>query len=121
MRINVIGGGPAGLDLALFMGPRPASHAGAGVERNPPDRAVGWGVVFSGRTLRNLREADEVSHRRIEESFETWDNVDVVAGESKVTVRGNHFSGVARIKLLNILQERCEELGVRLRFREEAG
>lgn len=119
MRINVIGGGPAGLYLALLMRLRSASHEVTVFERNPPDATFGWGVVFSGRTMRNLQEADEVSHRRIAESFETWDNVDVVAGDSKVTVRGNHFSGVARIRLLNILQERCEELGVRLRFREE--
>jgi len=90
-------------------------------ERNPPDATFGWGVVFSGRTLRNLREADEVSHRRITESFETWDNVDVVLRDSKVTVRGNDFSGVARLRLLNILQERCEEVGVRLLFRAEVG
>jgi anthraniloyl-CoA monooxygenase len=76
-------------------------------------------VVFSGRTLSNLREADEVSHRRITESFETWDNVDVVLRESRVSVRGNHFSGIARLRLLNILQERCAELGVELRFRAE--
>jgi anthraniloyl-CoA monooxygenase len=121
MRINVIGGGPAGLYFAALMRLRSASHEVTVFERNPPDATFGWGVVFSGRTLRNLREADEVSHRRIAESFETWDNVDVVAGDSKVSVRGNDFSGIARIKLLNILQERCEELGVRLRFREEVG
>jgi anthraniloyl-CoA monooxygenase len=121
MRINVIGGGPSGLYFALLMRLRSASHEVSVFERNPPDATFGWGVVFSGRTLRNLREADEISHQRIAAEFETWDNVDVVAGDSKVSVRGNHFSGVARIRLLNILQERCEELGVRLRFREEVG
>jgi anthraniloyl-CoA monooxygenase len=119
MRINVIGGGPAGLYFALLMRRHDASHEVTVYERNPPDATFGWGVVFSGRTLRNLREADEVSHRRITESFETWDNVDVVLRDSKVTIRGNDFSGIARLRLLNILQERCEEVGVRLLFQTE--
>jgi anthraniloyl-CoA monooxygenase len=121
MRINVIGGGPAGLYFALLMKRHGAAREVTVYERNPPDATFGWGVVFSGRTLRNLREADEVSHRRITESFETWDNVNVVLRESKVTVRGNDFSGVARLRLLNILQERCAELGVDLRFEAPAG
>ena len=116
MRINVIGGGPAGLYFAILMRRHDASHEVAVYERNPPDATFGWGVVFSGRTLRNLREADPESHRRITESFETWDNVDVVLRDAKISVRGNDFSGVARLALLNILQERCRELGVRLHF-----
>src|ERR671934_35837 len=78
MRVNVIGGGPAGLYFALLMKRHDASHRVTVFERNPPDATFGWGVVFSGRTLSNLREADPASHRRITESFQTWDNVDVV-------------------------------------------
>ncbi|HEX8283430.1 MAG TPA: FAD-dependent monooxygenase [Pyrinomonadaceae bacterium] len=116
MKINVIGGGPAGLYFALLMRRHDASCEVTVYERNPPDATFGWGVVFSGRTLRNLREADPESHRRITESFETWDNVDVVLRDEKISVRGNDFSGVARLALLNVLQGRCRELGVRLLF-----
>ncbi|HEX3558013.1 MAG TPA: FAD-dependent monooxygenase [Pyrinomonadaceae bacterium] len=119
MRINVIGGGPAGLYFALLLKRHDAAHRVTVFERNPPDATFGWGVVFSGRTLSNLREADAVSHRRITESFETWDNVDVVLRDRRISIRGNHFSGIARLRLLNILQARCAELGVCLRFRTE--
>jgi anthraniloyl-CoA monooxygenase len=116
MKINVIGGGPAGLYFALLMKRRGMAREVSLFERNPPGATFGWGVVFSGKTMSNLRGADPESHARISESFATWDNVDVVYRGRKITVRGNHFSGIARLRLLNILQERCRELGVELHF-----
>jgi len=117
MKINIIGGGPAGLYFALLMKRQQAAHEVTVWERNAPDDTFGWGVVFSDKTLAYLRDADEPTYQAITRAFATWDNVDVVHRGEKITIRGNKFSGIARIKLLNILQARCAELGVDLRFR----
>lgn len=119
MQINIIGGGPAGLYFAILMKKADRSHQINVYERNGPDDTFGWGVVFSGKTLANLRAADAESHREITASFEAWDNVDVVHGTAKISVHGNSFSGIARLALLKILQLRAEQLGVHTAFRTE--
>lgn len=119
MKINIIGGGPAGLYFALLMKKQNPVHEIAVMERNSPDDTFGWGVVFSDKTLTYLKETDAESYTQITESFETWDNVDVVHRGQKIAIHGNRFSGIARIELLQILQHRCRQLGVDLRFRTE--
>jgi anthraniloyl-CoA monooxygenase len=119
MKIKIIGGGPAGLYFALLMKKQNPAHRITLMERNAPDDTFGWGVVFSDKTLSYLKETDAESYEQITASFEMWDNVDVVHRGQKITIRGNRFSGIARIKLLQILQHRCRQLGVDLRFRTE--
>src|SRR5215510_10407134 len=119
MKINVIGGGPAGLYFAILMKKASASHQIKIYERNGPNDTFGWGVVFSGKTLANLRAADEISHAEITREFEAWDNVDVVHRNTKVSIHGNSFSGIARLQLLKILQRRAEQLGVEIEFHTE--
>ena len=119
MKINIIGGGPAGLYFAILMKKARGSHAIKIYERNGPNDTFGWGVVFSGKTLANLRAADEESHAEITKQFEAWDNVDVVHRDAKISIHGNSFSGIARLQLLKILQRRAEDLGVEIEFRSE--
>ena len=119
MKITIIGGGPAGLYFALLMRRSDPAHEITIFERNAPDDTFGWGVVFSDKTLSYLKENDYESYISITGRFETWDNVDVVHRDQKVTIRGNKFSGIARIELLRILQSRCRDLGVDLHFRTE--
>src|SRR5437867_1152882 len=110
MKIAIIGGGPAGLYFALLVKKwRPGTTVDL-YERNGPDDTFGWGVVFSDKTLSYLKAEDEPSYEEITRRFETWDNVDIVYRGEKITVRGNKFSGIARIEILHILQERCTEL-----------
>jgi 2-polyprenyl-6-methoxyphenol hydroxylase-like FAD-dependent oxidoreductase len=45
--------------------------------------------------------------------------VDVVHRDTKISIHGNSFSGIQRLRLLKILQRRAEELGVDIEFRNE--
>jgi anthraniloyl-CoA monooxygenase len=119
MKILCIGGGPAGLYFALLMKKRYPSHQITVVERNRPYDTFGWGVVFSDQTLGNLMQADAPTALEIEASFNHWDDVEVFFKGEKIRSGGHGFCGIGRKHLLNILQHRCEELGVQLVFETE--
>ncbi|MCC7446657.1 MAG: FAD-dependent monooxygenase, partial [Anaerolineae bacterium] len=119
MRIVCIGGGPAGLYFALLMKQADPYHHITVIERNRPDDTFGWGVVFSDQTLGNLATADPVTHDQIRDSFNHWDDIDVHFKGRTITSSGHGFSGIGRQRLLNILQDRCAELGVELIFQQE--
>ncbi|MGH9765188.1 MAG: FAD-dependent monooxygenase [Blastocatellia bacterium] len=117
MKINIIGGGPAGLYFAILMKKQDAANDITIFERDGPNDTFGWGIVFSGQTFSYLSENDAESHQSITTDCQTWDNVDIVHRGQKVTIHGNKFSGIARLKFLNILQQRCRDLGVKIEFR----
>ena len=119
MRILCVGGGPAGLYLALLLKKADARHEITVVERNLPYDTFGWGVVFSDQTLGNLEAADPESHAEILAAFCHWDDIDVHFKGRTITSGGHGFCGIGRKRLLNILQARCEALGVRLVFETE--
>lgn len=119
MRILCLGGGPAGLYFAISMKLRNSEHDVVVVERNKAGDTFGWGVVFSDQTLENLRANDPVSATTIAAEFAHWDDIEVVIGGHVERSSGHGFIGIGRKRLLQILQGRARELGVRLEFETE--
>ena len=119
MRITCIGGGPAGLYFALLMKLQDARHEVTVIERNAPTDTFGWGVVFSDQTLGALRRADVKTAGQILDAFNHWDDIDVHFKGRTLRSTGHGFCGIGRMRLLNILQARCAELGVDIRYKTE--
>ncbi len=116
MKVSILGAGPAGLYLAILLRQASSDHQVIVMERNPPGATFGWGVVFSEETLGALREADPITHSEVTDTFARWDRIDINYRGRRLRSRGHSFAAISRKRLLTILQRRCEELGVGLRF-----
>jgi anthraniloyl-CoA monooxygenase len=120
MRAAVLGGGPGGLNFAITLKLRDPSHDVVVIERNRPNDTFGWGVVLSDETLGNLHTNDPVSSKAIRDAFVYWDDIAVHYRGTVMRSGGHGFSGIGRKRLLNILQDRAQSLGVKIEFETEA-
>ena len=120
MRIAVVGGGPGGLYFATLTKQLDPSHEIEVWERNADDDTFGFGVVFSDETLGGIEHADPAIHDAMSREFARWDDIDIHYRGEVITSGGHGFAALSRRRLLQILQQRCRELGVTLRFNAEA-
>lgn len=116
MKITVIGGGPGGLYFALLTKKARPDWDIEVYEQNRADDSFGFGVVFSDETLEEFLSRDPPSYERIRDDFSYWDNIVIRRKGEEIRCEGNGFCGTSRISLLNLLQERCRELGVKTYF-----
>ena len=119
MKVVCLGGGPAGLYFSILAKKANPSWDVTVIERNRADATFGWGVVFSDKTMGGFHTADAETHAAITRAFRHWDDIDVHFKDRKLTSGGHGFCGIARIKLLQIFQQRAAELGVKLIFEKE--
>jgi anthraniloyl-CoA monooxygenase len=118
--VACVGGGPAGLYLAILTKRADPSRRVTVFERNRADDTYGFGVIFSDATLETFARADAESFSAIRAASVHWDDLDVFVHGERVTSTGHGFAGLGRRRLLSILHERARGLGVELRFSEPA-
>jgi 2-polyprenyl-6-methoxyphenol hydroxylase-like FAD-dependent oxidoreductase len=119
MKIACVGGGPAGLYLAILMKAHDGEHDVTVFERNPPGFTHGWGVVFWDDLVEELERSDPATAGEIRTSSFTWNGqLLAVEDEEPVHVGGVGY-GIGRQRLLDILVERARELGVQVEFETE--
>ena len=120
MRIAVVGGGPGGLYFSALCKQLGPGHDITVWERNAADDTFGFGVVFSDETLGGIEHADTAVFHAMQAEFAQWDDIDVHYRGETFTSGGHGFAAMSRKRLLTILQRRCVDLGVDVRFRERA-
>ncbi|WP_028811978.1 bifunctional salicylyl-CoA 5-hydroxylase/oxidoreductase [Streptomyces flavidovirens] len=120
MRVAVIGGGPGGLYFAA-LAKQLSPHWEITVwERNAADDTFGFGVVFSDETLDGIAQADPDIYEAMSAEFARWSDIDVRYKGRVLTSGGHGFAALGRKRLLQILQQRCAELEVGVRYRTHA-
>ncbi|MEV0620186.1 FAD-dependent monooxygenase [Nonomuraea sp. NPDC050404] len=121
MKVACVGGGPAGLYFSILMKRVDPAHDITVYERNPAGSTYGWGVTYWDELLDYLHDMEPGSAGAIGKSSAGWDSW-VVHLHNRATVTVEHADegfGVGRRRLLGILTERAESLGVRLEYERE--
>jgi len=116
MRVAIIGAGPAGLYLAYLLKRGKLKVEVEVFEQNPADATFGFGLVFSERALEFLNDEDPDTLATIRPALEHWHDSILVHKGEEVRIDGMGYTGIGRLRLLQILQARARSVGVEPRY-----
>lgn len=116
MRVAIVGAGPAGLYLAYLLKRGRLKVEVQVFEQNPADATFGFGLVFSERALEFLNEADPGTLAAIRPALEQWNDSILVHNACKIRIDGMGYTGIGRLRLLEILQRQARSVGVEPKY-----
>jgi 2-polyprenyl-6-methoxyphenol hydroxylase-like FAD-dependent oxidoreductase len=112
MRVAIVGAGPAGLYLAYLLKRSKLNAEVEVFEQNAPDVTFGFGLVFSERALEFLNDEDPDTLAAIKPALEYWNDSILVHKGREIRIDGMGYTGIGRLRLLQILQARARSVGV---------
>jgi 2-polyprenyl-6-methoxyphenol hydroxylase-like FAD-dependent oxidoreductase len=116
MRVAIVGAGPAGLYLAYLLKRSKLNVEVEIFEQNPPDATFGFGLVFSARALEFLNDEDPGTLAAIRPALEHWQDSILVHKGCEVRIDGMDYTGIGRLRLLEILQAQARSVGVEPKY-----
>jgi 2-polyprenyl-6-methoxyphenol hydroxylase-like FAD-dependent oxidoreductase len=112
VRVAIVGAGPAGLYLAYLLKRSKLKVEVEVFEQNPANATFGFGLVFSERALEFLNDEDPDTLTAIRPALEHWNDSILVHKGREVRIDGMGYTGIGRLRLLQILQARACSVGV---------
>ena len=115
-KINIVGGGPAGLYFAILIHKIfPAAEINI-YERNSIDDIEGWGIVINMGTIKLLQKTDPQSFNYLLTNTRQWSDIDIIRQNEKISVRGKSYLSTSRELLISALRQRCDSLGIPIHY-----
>lgn len=116
LKVRIVGAGPAGLYFALLMKKQDPAYDILIFEQDPPDATYGFGVVFSDTALAHIAKGDAEIFATLRDAMEDWDDLAIVHKDRRVTIDGNAFAAIGRLRLVRLLRRLAAEAGVRTEY-----
>jgi anthraniloyl-CoA monooxygenase len=112
-RVEVIGGGPAGLFAARLIKERIPEASVRVSERSVPDDTFGFGVAFTARTLRAVAQAERATFDRLIAASVPMPPQEMLIDGVSVRAKGTGGGiAIARSRLLAVLLDEAVRAGV---------
>jgi 2-polyprenyl-6-methoxyphenol hydroxylase-like FAD-dependent oxidoreductase len=120
VKVVCVGGGPAGLYLAILLKLHDPGIDVTVFDRVQADSVAGWGVTLGAFALSRLTDRDPVSARAILDAALPWsDQVTHIRGKQVRVHADDPACTITRRRLLDILAHRARDLGVRIEYGTE--
>lgn len=114
-RCVIVGGGPAGLYLAIELARQDAGFTVDVYDDAAASGREGVGIVLDAAFVDGLVQRDPVSGSAVAAASQSWDTVRLRIGDEQFATGGHRIYGVSRAALVETLRERAASLRVRVR------